>query len=381
MIKLKQLYNEIKLIKQNNPFKYDIGDITKANNNITQGNLLILKRGTYEMFNPSEFDIWSQSVMERFKDGNWYLVQLMRYNDNKSKGHVWPEAFMDEIINEIKMVPPNRILLKRDGNYYYFLDSNGYIWEVNKNELRNNISISFVSTSDMIESLKSFFDKKNIKYKIIKYQFPKILIDKKYFVISDNINEIKLIPNSGLIDKMCSMYNQMYDDWIYYDVNDEVSYIGDMISDLLYNMLFRACLEMGVWDKEQFRYNLISFYFFQMKGTRLNHAKYMKELYDEYHYILEQSKGLNEIKMLSPYYMKVFNLALQIKSNIVKISEKKKWESEMKKFAEFFDIKYNVYAPTTTYTNTRFGQELKLLSNEELKQLYKDLNLNFKEYI
>jgi hypothetical protein len=104
MIKLKQLYNEIKLIKQNNPFKYDIGDITKANNNITQGNLLILKRGTYEMFNPSEFDIWSQSVMERFKDGNWYLVQLMRYNDNKSKGHVWPEAFMDEIINEIKRI-------------------------------------------------------------------------------------------------------------------------------------------------------------------------------------------------------------------------------------------------------------------------------------
>lgn len=103
-MKLRQLYNEIKLVKQKNSFKYEIGEKVKSINNKLNGELLILKRGTYEMFNSKYFNNWSKhSVVDKYKDGNWYLIKYLQCCGNRVS--IYPEVFIYRELNEVKNVP------------------------------------------------------------------------------------------------------------------------------------------------------------------------------------------------------------------------------------------------------------------------------------
>lgn len=92
------------------------------------------------------------------------------------------------ILNEIKLVPHNRILLRQDNtnNERYFLIINGIELGIRLEELQNGIII-WPSDIEIINAL----DSKKIKYEI---NNDDIYVNAKYFIPPDKINEVKQIP-------------------------------------------------------------------------------------------------------------------------------------------------------------------------------------------
>lgn len=82
-----------------------------------------------------------------------------------------------KIYNEVKLIPSNRILLKKYNNDYYF-EINNKTYTVYDFEIEDG-TITFVHN---LSNIKHFLDSKKIKYGTDNVQ---IYIDAKYFIVPD----------------------------------------------------------------------------------------------------------------------------------------------------------------------------------------------------
>lgn len=102
---------------------------------------------------------------------------------------------LKDILNEVKLIPPNRILLKRSTiNYIYYFEVNNEIYYVYNFEIENGK----VTLNRDLNNLIQFLDSKKIKYEIIS----SVIIDAKYFILPDKINEVKLVSMNKLPSKI-----------------------------------------------------------------------------------------------------------------------------------------------------------------------------------
>lgn len=292
-----------------------------------------------------------------------------------------------QLYNEVKLIPPNCILLKKynNNNYDYYFESQGEIFIINLSELRSNTIIRRFYNDIRKHIFLDFLDSKKIKYKILKEE-DIISVDAKYFITPDPINEVKKlnISVSKDLQQIFYYYEQFYKLWEYlksipflkknYYQEIEQSKIEHELKSLI--NIFNTTKIYSIPEFKEYIINTFS------EKEIINMKNNIQLKYNVYKPTFNKYKNnLNEVKMLSPYYMKVFNLALHIKSNIVKISNKHEWEEQMNIFHSFFYSYWNINTPTNDNTKSRFGQELKLLSEQQLIKLYNGLKEKFKEFI
>jgi hypothetical protein len=132
---------------------------------------------------------------------------------------------LKQILSEIKLIPQNRILLKKDDDDYYFELKNKHlqVWKL-------ELEVGYVSYEEGhvdMGNLLEFLDSKKIPYRKKIYEDGDFIrIDAKYFITPDKLNEIKLVKatknsylNKLLVDKELENRFLTYLEYDYFEDN------------------------------------------------------------------------------------------------------------------------------------------------------------------
>jgi hypothetical protein len=116
---------------------------------------------------------------------------------------------LKQILSEIKLIPQNRILLKKTVYNNYYFESQGEIYRIDKFELT---SPNFTIERDFYNSIRKQIFINFLKSKKIPYTIENniIRVSNKYFICPDKLNEVKLIKPYPKLIKPEDIYIYQY---------------------------------------------------------------------------------------------------------------------------------------------------------------------------
>jgi hypothetical protein len=159
---------------------------------------------------------------------------------------------LKQILSEIKLIPQNRILLKKDDDDYYF-DIENRLYPVWSEEL-----IRGTVVFDELESptLSNFLNMKKIPYEKLPqnhdHKISIIKIDAKYFITPDKINEHqekRYLINYQYYNKLLDISNQYKTKYIKKVLDSIHNNQNDMATQRQYDLLKKFADGYGDNDK------------------------------------------------------------------------------------------------------------------------------------
>lgn len=169
---------------------------------------------------------------------------------------------LKQLYNEIKLVPSNRILLRRaeEEDFYFFeIPDSRETLGVHPEELRIN-KIEFSEFYTNLNNLSKFLDSKNIKYERIYYNngigvledIEIIRINAKYFIVPDKVNEHqekRYLINYQYYNKLLDISNQYKTKYIKKVLDSIHNNQNDMATQRQYDLLKKFADGYGDNDK------------------------------------------------------------------------------------------------------------------------------------
>jgi predicted kinase len=345
-----------------------------------------------KQYTPEETAKLAKDKEELHSDINNLLSSIPQF-DSIDDAKFKIEQFTKENLNEIKLIPQNRILLKKfiEDDWLHF-ELKGQHLQVEESELERGY-VSFGEWYINLDDLSEFLDSKNIKYeKEIDDDGNNILkIDAKYFITPYKLNEIKKVQVSRDIQQILDITNAIGkllvdNEKLLVDKNDKINKLSLSILNRFvnsFNINYHLPSTNIVWhrlnilDRDVKSFQIAEFFKqFPLKIQKETLEK-LNKVYDDLSSQIQadQENNLNEIQIISqPFINKLIKLIEEIENKIDELyTEPNSWS---KIYHEFRDIpnKYGFITFTRRILNNDFH---KVLSKQQIQDLYNEL-LEFK---